>query len=135
MVAILGGLAAIGIGGFLLIQLLSSVSVVASWISVLAAIGIGLALTYQLYMENFLQDFFDTEEVEILSSVLIGVVAGFIGYRLVEALLASFGLLTALVVGSIAVLSVVFSPAYVAGGIATIIGFVVDIIDLVGGEN
>lgn len=120
---------------FLGFQLVSLVSIVASWLSLAAGVGIGFATVYYLFTDGYLDPFFDTEEIMVLSSSLIGAVTGFISYRLIEALLATAGLSIALIVAVVVLLSVVFTPGFVLGGIVTLIEFVFDLLDSLGGEN
>lgn len=120
---------------FLGFQLVSLVSIVASWLSLAAGVGIGFATVYYLFTDGYLDPFFDTEEIMVLASSLIGAVTGFISYRLIEALLATAGLSIALIVAVVVLLSVVFTPGFVLGGIVTLIEFVFDLLDSLGGEN
>jgi hypothetical protein len=120
---------------FLGFQLVSLVSIVASWLSLAAGVGIGFATVYYLFTDGYLDPFFDTEEIMVLSSSLIGAVTGFISYRLIEALLATAGLSIALIVAVVVLLSIVFTPGFVLGGIVTLIEFVFDLLDSLGGEN
>jgi len=135
MVAILSTLALGFVGVFLGFQLVSAVSIVASWISLAAGVAIGLGLTYFLFTDGYLSEFFDIEEIELFTSILIGVVSGFIGYRLIEGLLALFGLSIALIVTLLVVLSIYFSPAFVAGGISTGITLLAQALQELGGDN
>lgn len=116
-------------------QLVTLVSIVASWISVAAGVGIGLATVYYLFTEGYIDPFFDTEEIEVLSSGLVGVTIGFVSYRLIEALLATAGLTAALLVSLAVLLSIVFTPSFVLGGIASIVEFLFGLADSLGGEG
>lgn len=135
MVAILSTVALATVGVFLGLQLVSAVSIVSSWISLAAGVAIGFGLTYFLFTDDYLSEFFDTEEIELFTSILFGVVSGFIGYRLIEGLLAVAGLAIAILVTLVVVLSIYFSPAFVVGGISTIISLVAQALDQLGGEN
>jgi uncharacterized membrane protein len=132
MVAITGTLiVSVLVLGFLGFQLVSLSAVVASWLAVAAGIVAGIGLAYTLVDEELLDVFFSTEEFQIISSVLVGVVAGFVVWRLVEAVLATFGLLVALLVGVAIAVSAVFSPAYLVSGLATGIGLLADLLGII----
>lgn len=135
MVAILSTLVLGAISVFLGLQLVSAVSIVASWLSLAAGIAIGLGLTYYLYTDGYLSEFFDLEEIELFSSLLVGVVSGFVAYRLIEGLLAVAGVGIAFVAAALVLASIVFSPAVVLGGIARGIEGIVTLVDALGGEN
>jgi len=135
MVAVLSTIALAAVGLFLGFQLVAAVSIIASWISLAGGIALGLGVTYYLFTDGYLEEFFDIEEIEILTSIIIGVVSGFVAYRLIEGLLAGLGLGVAVLVTLLVLLAVYFSPAFVLGGISTLVSFLVGLIDELGGEN
>lgn len=116
--------------GFIGFQLVSFSAVVASWLSVATGIVAGASLAYTLLDKDLLDMFFDTEVFQVLTAVTAGMVTGFVVFRLVEALLATFGLLIALVVGIGVAVAAVFSPAYLVSGLATGIGLFADLLDV-----
>ena len=131
MVAITGTLiVSVLVLGFVSFQLISFSAVVASWLAVASGVAGGIGLAYTLIDEDLLEPFFTTEEFRIITSVLVGAVSGFVIWKLVEAVLATFGLLIALLVGIGIAVSAVFSPAFLVSGLATGIGLVADLLDV-----
>lgn len=115
-----------GVLGFFTV---SAVATLAHWLAILGAAAVGLGFAYILFedVEEF-RSLFDGDIFAVLTAGVLGSVAGFIAYRVFEAVIASVGFGAALVVVGLVGASIVFSPALVAGAIKSFIIFVVELI-------
>jgi len=123
------------VGGAALLQLVGSVSVLIDWVSLALASVTSVLLFYNLVKEQTLLEVFDTEIVAEVAAALFSAVIGFVAYRLFLAVLSTFGIVLALVIGVVVVLSIAFSPAFVGGGLLTIANIGAEIVDILRGEN
>lgn len=114
-----------------------AVATVAHWVAVAAAFTAGAGLAYHL-LDGDLAEYFDvvgfTEGslFQVLSAGVIGSVAGFIVFRLLESVFAAAGLTGALLLGVLVAAGFVFGPVTVVSYLAA---FVDVLFDVFGGEN
>jgi len=134
-IGILATVIGIGAVAFLGFQLISALAVVGNYASVAGALALGIAIVYFGFTEDIVEDFFSSRDIELLFLVLMGVGVVPLAYVLFERLLVVAGSsIGALIIGLVT-LAVYFSPAFVLGGISTLLGFVIDLLDLFGGED
>lgn len=122
--------AAVLVGAVLTYFTIGAVATVAHWVAVGAALLIGAGLVYHL-LDGDLQQYFDAlgfsgGVFEVLSAGIVGAVAGFVSYRLIESVFAALGFAGAFIVAILAVASFVFGPGLVASVIGQFIGALMD---------
>lgn len=135
MVGVISGSIGLIVAAALGYSLISLVSIVIHWLAIGVAVFSAGYMFYELVSGNYLDAVFDTEEVTSIFAGVFSAVTGFILYRLLEALFAAFGLLATVLVGGVIVLAWFTSPAYIAGGVATALGLVADLVDIFAGGD
>lgn len=104
---------------------ISTVSVLAHWVSIALALGIGAYVTYTLVENQFYGLVsFDSDVFEFLTALPIGSVTGFVSFRLIENVFASVGFVSALIISLVVSASIIFSPQLVAGILKSLFEFV-----------
>lgn len=120
---------------FFAYQLIGALAVVGNYLALAGAFVLSGSIVYYGFEEDYLDDFFSSDGIEVVFLVLIGAAVGPIAYRLFDALLATTGNLVGGLLIGLATLSVFFGTSYVLGGIATLAGLLADLMGIVGGEN
>lgn len=118
------------VGAILTYFTVGAVATVAHWVSVGAALLVGSGLVYHL-LEGDLAEYFDAlgfspGVFQVLSAGVVGGVAGFITFRLLESVFAALGFIAALLVAVLAVASFVFGPGVVASAVVRFVGALMD---------
>lgn len=127
----------LGIGGtaFLGYKFISALAVVANYASLTGALVVSGAVVYYGFEEGYLDDFFSSKDTELVFLVLMGAGLAPLLYRLFESLISALGGLLGVLLIGLVTLAVFFSPAFVFGGLASIVGFIADLMGIFGGEN
>lgn len=123
------------VAGVLGIGAVSATATLAHWISIVGAALVGLGTSYILFarVEEF-RSLFEEDVFAVLTAGFLGSVAGFLAFRVFEAVFAAVGWIAALVLVVLIGASIVFSPAVVVGAVKSVILFVVELVGVLRSE-
>lgn len=119
----IGVLLTLGLG----VLFVSQVGAVLHLLAVLGAALTGIGLFYNAYQARLLE--IESEALAIITYAALGTAAGFLVFRILEAVLAALSFGAALVVALLVVASVVFSPQLVFNVVAAVIEAVLSLGD------